>query len=400
MIVEILTLLIVTAVLYGVAVGNWPYLAVNRTSITLIGSAALFAIGGITPHDAWRAIDFDTLAMLCGMMIINGHIESSGVYASLTHLAVTRIRHSSVLLACIMLISACASALFLNDTIVLVFTPLVISLARHTQTPPLPLLLGLAISANIGSAATITGNPQNMLIGTMSGIAFVPFMVAMLPVVTLSLIVGWGIIVIAYRRQLRPIPAPSFNMPMAPLSWHGVVIISGLCGAFLLGVPPVITVTCTMAILLIQRRPTTTSPFQHVDTSLLLFFAGLFIVTASFQASITAQSLYTTLTHTLDNNLTHLGIISTVLANVISNVPAVILLSPIVTQFEAPQAAWLMLSASATLAGNTTLLASVANLIVAERAAQHGVALPFGAYLRIGFPVTILSIGIALALLG
>jgi Na+/H+ antiporter NhaD/arsenite permease-like protein len=155
-----------------------------------------------------------------------------------------------------------------------------------------------------------------------------------------------------------------------------------------------------MAILLIQRRPTTTSPFQHVDTSLLLFFAGLFIVTASFQASITAQSLYTTLTHTLDNNLTHLGIISTVLANVISNVPAVILLSPIVTQFEAPQAAWLMLSASATLAGNTTLLASVANLIVAERAAQHGVALPFGAYLRIGFPVTILSIGIALALLG
>ena len=395
MLTEIPMLIIVTCVMYGIAVGHWPLLSVNRTSIALIGSAALLVIGAVTPAQAWKHVDGDTLAILAGMMLINGAIEESGLYGNLTTLIVRHVRHARQLLAVIMLLSAVLSALFLNDTVVLLFTPFVLILARETRTPAIPLLLGLAISANIGSAATITGNPQNILIGALSGLSFTHFLTAMLPTVATSLFVAWGMLAWMFRQQLQPLP-PAPTLPdMVPVSRQIIFMIIGLAVLFVVGVAPVVAVLGIATLTLLQRRTPSVQRLQHIDSGLLLFFVGLFIVTGTFQHSQSATHLYASMQTHINADVLRFGAVSVMLSNFISNVPAVILLSPLVTTLPQPDIAWIMLAASSTLAGNTTLLASVANLIVAERAMQQGVQISFAQYLRVGLPVTCVSLVIA-----
>ena len=395
MLTEIPMLIIVTCVMYGIAVGHWPLLSVNRTSIALIGSAALLVIGAVTPAQAWKHVDGDTLAILAGMMLINGAIEESGLYGNLTTLIVRHVRHARQLLAVIMLLSAVLSALFLNDTVVLLFTPFVLILARETRAPAIPLLLGLAISANIGSAATITGNPQNILIGALSGLSFTNFLTAMLPTVATSLFVAWGMLAWMFRQQLQPLP-PAPTLPdMVPVSRQIIFMIIGLAVLFVVGVAPVVAVLGIATLTLLQRRTPSVQRLQHIDSGLLLFFVGLFIVTGTFQHSQSATHLYASMQTHINADVLRFGAVSVMLSNLISNVPAVILLSPLVTTLPQPDTAWIMLAASSTLAGNTTLLASVANLIVAERAMQQGVQISFAQYLRVGLPVTCVSLVIA-----
>jgi Na+/H+ antiporter NhaD/arsenite permease-like protein len=395
MLTEIPMLIIVTCVMYGIAVGHWPLLSVNRTSIALIGSAALLVIGAVTPAQAWKHVDGDTLAILAGMMLINGAIEESGLYGNLTTLIVRHVRHARQLLAVIMLLSAVLSALFLNDTVVLLFTPFVLILARETRAPAIPLLLGLAISANIGSAATITGNPQNILIGALSGLSFTNFLTAMLPTVAMSLFVAWGMLAWMFRQQLQPLP-PAPTLPdMVPVSRQIIFMIIGLAVLFVVGVAPVVAVLGIATLTLLQRRTPSVQRLQHIDSGLLLFFVGLFIVTGTFQHSQSATHLYASMQTHINADVLRFGAVSVILSNLISNVPAVILLSPLVTTLPQPDTAWIMLAASSTLAGNTTLLASVANLIVAERAMQQGVQISFAQYLRVGLPVTCVSLVIA-----
>lgn len=395
MLTEIPMLIIVTCVMYGIAVGHWPLLSVNRTSIALIGSAALLVIGAVTPAQAWKHVDGDTLAILAGMMLINGAIEESGLYGNLTTLIVRHVRHARQLLAVIMLLSAVLSSLFLNDTVVLLFTPFVLILARETRAPAIPLLLGLAISANIGSAATITGNPQNILIGALSGLSFTNFLTAMLPTVATSLFVAWGLLAWMFRQQLQPLP-PAPTLPdMVPVSRQIIFMIIGLAVLFMVGVAPVVAVLGIATLTLLQRRTPSVQRLQHIDSGLLLFFVGLFIVTGTFQHSQSATHLYASMQTHINADVLRFGAVSVMLSNLISNVPAVILLSPLVTTLPQPDTAWIMLAASSTLAGNTTLLASVANLIVAERAMQQGVQISFAQYLRVGLPVTCVSLVIA-----
>jgi Na+/H+ antiporter NhaD/arsenite permease-like protein len=395
MLTEIPMLIIVTCVMYGIAVGHWPLLSVNRTSIALIGSAALLVIGAVTPAQAWKHVDGDTLAILAGMMLINGAIEESGLYGNLTTLIVRHVRHARQLLAVIMLLSAVLSALFLNDTVVLLFTPFVLILARETRAPAIPLLLGLAISANIGSAATITGNPQNILIGALSGLSFTNFLTAMLPTVAMSLFVAWGMLAWMFRQQLQPLP-PAPTLPdMVPVSRQIIFMIIGLAVLFVVGVAPVVAVLGIATLTLLQRRTPSVQRLQHIDSGLLLFFVGLFIVTGTFQHSQSATHLYASMQTHINADVLRFGAVSVILSNLISNVPAVILLSPLVTTLPQTDIAWIMLAASSTLAGNTTLLASVANLIVAERAMQQGVQISFAQYLRVGLPVTCVSLVIA-----
>jgi len=395
MLTEIPMLIIVTCVMYGIAVGHWPLLSVNRTSIALIGSAALLVIGAVTPAQAWKHVDGDTLAILAGMMLINGAIEESGLYGNLTTLIVRHVRHARQLLAVIMLLSAVLSSLFLNDTVVLLFTPFVLILARETRAPAIPLLLGLAISANIGSAATITGNPQNILIGALSGLSFTNFLTAMLPTVATSLFVAWGMLAWMFRQQLQPLP-PAPTLPdMVPVSRQIIFMIIGLAVLFVVGVAPVVAVLGIATLTLLQRRTRSVQRLQHIDSGLLLFFVGLFIVTGTFQHSQSATHLYASMQTHINADVLRFGAVSVILSNLISNVPAVILLSPLVTTLPQPDTAWIMLAASSTLAGNTTLLASVAILVVAERAMQQGVQISFARYLRVGLPVTCVSLVIA-----
>jgi len=395
MLAEIPMLIVVACVMYGVAVGHWLLLRVNRTSIALIGSATLLVIGAVTPAQAWEHVDGDTLAILTGMMLLNGAIEESGLYGNLSTFILRHVRHARHLLAVIMLLSAVLSALFLNDTVVLLFTPFVLLLARETRTPAMPLLLGLAVSANIGSAATITGNPQNILIGALSGISFTQFMITMLPTVAVSLLFAWGILAWMFRQQLHALTALTALPNPVPVPRRIILMIVGLAVLFVVGVTPVVAVLGMATLTLLQRHTPSAQRLQHIDAGLLLFFVGLFIVTGAFQQSQSATQLYTYMQAQINAEVLRFGAVSALLSNLISNVPAVILLSPLVATMPHPDTAWLMLAASSTLAGNTTLLASVANLIVAERAMQQGIHITFIQYLRVGLPITLISLGIA-----
>lgn len=393
---EIITMMIVIIVMYGIAVGRLPWLTLNRTTLTLVGATALLSIGAIDSDQAWHAIDMPTLVILAGMMVINGVLEEAGFFL---HAAahITRIAHHGVsLLGVIMVISAILSAIFLNDTVVLLLTPLVIMIARQTNTPPIPLLLGLALSANIGSASTITGNPQNIVIGNLSDISFVAFLQALWIPSLLSLVCAWGVIVVVYQKQLHVIPPmthpelPALRSPQALLS------IISLLGALIVGVNPAVAVMIATAIVLVRRHTPAAQLLRPIDGNLLLFFAALFIVTAAFREGATAAWLYAQSTQFINGNLSMFALSTVVLSNLISNVPAVLVLQDVVTQFADPAQAWFVLAASATLAGNSTLLASVANLIVAERAAQHDITLDFMTYLKVGIPITFISVIIAI----
>lgn len=393
---EIATSLIVVIVMYGIAVGRLPWLALNRTTLTIVGAAALFAIGALNGEQAWQAIDIPTLVILVGMMIINGALEEAGFFRHAAALITSLARHGRTLIAVIMLVSAVLSAIFLNDTVVFLLTPLVIILARQTNTPPIPLLLGLALSANIGSTATITGNPQNIVIGNLSGIGFVPFLQALWVPSLLSLVVAWVILVLVYQHQLTPLPStPRLALPplKAP---HVMIAIVVLTTALFVGVNPAVAVLITVGILLVRRHTPAANLLQAIDGSLLLFFAALFIVTAAFRESATAAWMYAQSTTLIAGQLIPFALSAALLSNLISNVPAVLVLQDVIGQFASPSQAWLMLAASSTLAGNSTLLASVANLIVVERAAQYDITLDFVTYLKIGLPVTIASIAITI----
>lgn len=268
---DICTLIIVAAVMYGIAVGGWPWLAVNRTTLTIIGAAALLCIGSIRADTAWRAVDIPTLVILTGMMIINGQLEAAGFFSHAAHHITRWARHGSVLLFLVMLISAVLSALFLNDTVVFLLTPLVIIIARQSDTAPLPLLLGLATSANIGSAATITGNPQNIVIGNLSHIGFVPFVAAMWPLCLLALVVAWGIICLTSWRQLAHMPQVH-RVALPPFAAPRVVLaIILLVGGLFVGLSPAVAVSVAAASLLWQRHGDAPSLLAPIDGNLLLF---------------------------------------------------------------------------------------------------------------------------------
>ncbi len=386
---DILTISIVAAVMYGIAVGGWPGIAVNRTTLTMIGAAALLALGSIPADAAWQAIDMPTLVILTGMMIINGQLEAAGFFGHAAYHITRWARHGKVLLLLVMLICAILSAIFLNDTVVFLLTPLVIIIARQSNTPPLPLLLGIATSANIGSAATITGNPQNIVIGNLSQIGFMPFLAAMWPLCLLALLVAWGIICLAAWGQLTSMEHTHQVMLPPFASTRVVISIMLLVGGLAIGLSPAVAVGLAAASVLVQRRGDTHALLSPIDGSLLLFFAALFVVTAAFRESMLAQELFAWTRQYIAGRLDILTTVTAILSNLISNVPAVLVLNPLVDTFTPPKTAWLVLAASSTFAGNSTLLASIANLIVAERAAAHGVTVSFGAYMRVGLPITL-----------
>jgi Na+/H+ antiporter NhaD/arsenite permease-like protein len=378
--------------MYGIAVGRWPYVAVNRAGLTTIGAALLIGIGTLTPHDAWDAIDIPTIVILAGMMVICTVLEEDGLFAYLAFCLVRSIRSGLVLLGVLMLLCAVLSALFLNDTVVLLLTPFVIVLARQSGSDPLPYLLGIATSANIGSALTVTGNPQNIIIGNASGIGFVAFALQMAPVVFVSLFIAFCILWVTYRHTLTAFQPVVTQKSSPQLHWRGLFTIALLTLLLLLGVTPAVAVFCTAATTVIRRTTVPTQLIRSIDSELLVFFSSLFIVTAAFGQTQTATWLALQTNALLDGSLLRFGAIAAVLSNLVSNVPAVLILSRYIPAFPTPEPAWMMLAASSTLAGNTTLLASVANLIVAERAAQANISIRFATYARVGVPITILSL--------
>jgi Na+/H+ antiporter NhaD/arsenite permease-like protein len=391
-----LTLIIVVLTYIGIAVGRWPLLKANRTTITLMGAGLLIVFGLIRFNDIGKYLDLNTLILLFSMMIINANLRLSGFFRLAGNLLL-RLAHSPRrFLFFEILLAGVLSALFLNDTVCLMLTPLILEIMLAIEHNPIPYLIALATASNIGSTATLTGNPQNMIIGISSGIPYLQFSAALAPIAVLSMGGIRLVIVKFYPWDFKNEPFPAF--PPAdedidrPLMIKSLGVVAVMLAAFLIGVPVAEASFLAACVLLFSRNTHPEQIFAEFDWSLLVFFSGLFIVTGSLEANgITAELSRITLSMGKANVLSLSGV-TVVLSNLVSNVPAVLLLRPIVSVLDHPQAGWLTLAAASTLAGNLTLLGSVANLIVAEIASRWRVQISFWEYTKAGLLITLMSL--------
>ncbi len=397
-----ITLIIVTLTYIGIAIGRWPILRANRTTIALIGVGLLIAARQIAFDQIGQFLNLDTLALLFAMMIINANLQLAGFFQLSGSFVLNLARSPRTLLAIEIILSGVLSALFLNDTICLIFTPLIISITQAIRRNPIPYLIALATSSNIGSTATLTGNPQNMIVGVTSHISYFDFLAALFPVALIGLIGVWVTLVLLYPAEFRrgKFPAASFASETEinrPLLIKSLAVVTGMLIAFLLGVPIPEAAFLAACVLLISRKIKPESVFFEFNWGLLAFFAALFIVTGSLEANGVAAKMFQ-LAHLGENtDVVSLSIITAVLSNLVSNVPAVLLLKGVIPSLSNPFAGWLTLAAASTLAGNLTLLGSVANLIVAEIAAGFRIQLDFWEYTKAGIIITLFSLAAGVA---
>ena len=391
-----LPLIIIFLTYFGIAIGEFPPFKSNRTTISLIGVGALVLIGALKIENFFKFIDIDTIILLFSMMIINTNLRLSGFFQLTAHHVIRISKTPKMLLFTIVLLSSILSAIFLNDTICIILTPFIIDITKALKRNPIPYLIALATAANIGSVATLTGNPQNMIIGISSKIPYLDFLRALSPIAIFSSIGVWIIITLLYPKEFSSTP---FNQEFhktikiyKPLFIKSLGISFGLIIAFLLGVPIAKSAFIAASLLLITRRIKPEKVFKEIDWGILVFFSALFIITGVLSESRIIQSILLQWDISTRLNLTNLTLSSVLLSNLVSNVPAVLLMKPIISVLPDPNSAWLTLASSSTLAGNLTLLGSVANLIVAEIAQHRKINLSFWEYTKAGLLITIFSL--------
>jgi Na+/H+ antiporter NhaD/arsenite permease-like protein len=380
------------------AIGRLPGFRVDRTGAAIIGATLMVASNVLTIPEAIEAVNTDTIILLFGMMIVVANLRLSRFFALVTEWVVRRAHRPLILLASIVAVSGVFSAFFVNDTMCLVLTPLVLDIATHLRRNPVPYLLAVAMASNIGSVATITGNPQNMLVGSFSGIHYRAFAIALAPVALAGLLIVAGVIALIYRSEFLT-SAPRVEIEPPPvrvhraLAWKSTLVSAAMIVFFFAGWPVAKVALVAGALLLVTRRVKPERVYAEIDWALLVLFIGLFIVVRGVEKTSLSADLFAIASRL---HLERPGVMSAfaaVLSNLVSNVPAVLVFRPFIPHLPNPQHAWLTLAMSSTLAGNLTVLGSVANLIVIQRA-RHQVRIGFWEYARVGIPVTVLTIAI------
>ena len=382
-----------------------PYLHLDRPSGALLGAVLMVWSGALSQDQAVAAINFDTILLLLGMMILAGYLAEASFFRWCAYWVVRLARTRRGLLLGVVGVSGALSALFVNDTVCLVLTPLLLQVCDDTGTEPVPVLLALATAANIGSVATLTGNPQNMIVGTHSGWSYAGFAWRMLPVACGALVLDWAVLRWAFRRSLDrrrfggPASPPSVD---SPLLWKGVLVAAFVLAGFLTGRNLAGTAMAgAAAMILVGRRPPA-RVLARVDWSLLLFFGGLFVVVEGMNRAGWGRTFFEAVAPHLGRGTgTQLAAFSgftVVLSNIVSNVPMVLVALPWIERFPDPPLFWLALAMASTFAGNLTLVGSVANVIVAETARGRA-TLRFRDFLAVGVPVTLLSTAWGVAVL-
>jgi Na+/H+ antiporter NhaD/arsenite permease-like protein len=288
------------------------------------------------------------------------------------------------------------SAFLVNDAVCLVLAPLVLELTQRLQRNPVPYLLAVAMASNIGSAATITGNPQNMMIGSFSHIPYASFTAALAPVAVMGLILTIVLIAIMHRGEFgngEQLSAPAMPIRVHHvLMWRALAATALVVALFFAGQPPAKVAIVVGGLLLLTRRLRSGRVYAQIDWALLLMFAGLFVIVAGAEHSLLGGEIIAAVGRLHLDRLPVLSALTAVLANLVSNVPAVLVLRPFIDGLPDPQQAWLTVAMASTLAGNLTVLGSIANLIVVQRAAAGGVAIGFWDYCRVGAPLTLLTL--------
>jgi Na+/H+ antiporter NhaD/arsenite permease-like protein len=389
----------VFAIVYlGMFLGGLPTLKLDRAGVALLGAIAVIAITGETVQDAARAVDLPTLVLLFAFMVVSAQLRMSGFYAALTRRVGAMPLSRPGLLAALIAVAGALSAVFSNDVVCLAMTPVVARLCLQRGLPPVPFLLGLACAANIGSAATLIGNPQNMLIGSVLQLSFSGYLRQALPPVAASLVLLWAWLAFGPGARAEPVRAaamPPAGAEQDPAfdAWQtakGLGVAAVLMAVFLAtDWPRDVAALVGAAVLLLSRRLHSAQVVGDVDWPLLLLFIGLFVVNHALDATGLAGQAVAWLAargvHLAEPG--PLLMVGVALSNLVSNVPAVMLLLPHL-QGGPSASAGVTLALVSTFAGNLLLVGSIANLIVADLARQAGIAIDWRRHAATGLPVT------------
>jgi len=392
--------LVFILVYLGMILGRFPYLKIGRPAIALVGAVALLAGHHISGRAALESVDFGTLALLFGLMLISIQFELSGLYTYLSHLVGRLDVPPFALLGLLTALAGGLSAFLTNDVIAVAMTPVVLGLCVARRLNPVPFLLGIAFATNSGAAATLIGSPQNMLIAQKLNLSFGAFVLYTGVPALLALLAGWLLLGWFHRgnwalatpgggaaEEAMALPPVRFDVAETVKGLAVTAIVIGLlvfsdCDKGLVS----ITAGC---FLLMNGRFQSSAMLGKIDWGLLLLFFGLFVVNAAMDSTGLPQDAVDKLKaagfHLQDPVV--LFVVTAALSDIVSNVPSVMLLLPYATD---PLSGPLMALASG-LSSNMVLIGSLANIIVVDAAASRGLKISFWDFAKVGIPVSLVS---------
>jgi Na+/H+ antiporter NhaD/arsenite permease-like protein len=392
-------LLIFLITYFGIAVGKVPGLVIDRVGVALLGAIGMVVLGVVTPTRAVGAIDLPTILLLYALMIVSAQLRLGGFYTWVALKIVSFLSRPKLFLLISMTASAFLSAILANDIVCFAFTPVLALSLIEARLNPLPFLIGLAVASNIGSAATIIGNPQNMLIGQVGGLNFARFFFWCSPPTVLAFFMSYFIILSMYRDKFYSRDGsektghetmwPAFN------KWQtakGITAVTILIGLFFTPIPREISAICIAGALLCSRKMKTRDILGLIDWHLLTLFCALFIIIHGISQGNYLNIVMVRLGE-MGLNLQNLSVltgITAIVSNLVSNVPATMLLIHFLDPVKPDQ--WYTLAISSTFAGNLFVLGSIANLIVIEQASAFGIKITFKEHAAVGIPVTVMSL--------
>jgi Na+/H+ antiporter NhaD/arsenite permease-like protein len=383
----------------GMILGELPGLRIDRTGIALLGAIALVASDRMTAETAWAAVHVPTMALLFALMVISAQFRLGGFYGAITRRLGRQAHPPRTLLALVIAVAGTVSAVLANDVVCLAMSPVLIELCTRRQLNPVPFLLALACASNVGSAATVIGNPQNMLISQTLQLSFASYLMDALVPTLVGLAIVWAVIAAIYRDGWRgTMPATDAIVP--PFDrWQtlkGTIVTAAMIGAFLFtGWPREMVALAGAGVLLVSRQMYSREMLSLVDWPLLVLFIGLFVVNRALAQSGLASGLLM-VSRQAGADLSNPAVLfsaTAILSNLVSNVPAVMLLLPAARD---PMAGS-VLALSSTLAGNLVVVGSIANIIVVDQAARSNVHIDWRTHARVGIPVTLLTLAVAAA---
>lgn len=391
----VLVILIFTLAIF--TLGKSPVFRVDRTGSVIVGSVIILACGFVSFDQAIGFVDFRTIVILFCMMLVVANLKVAGLFEYLGSMILQRVRSERMLLAVVIASTGFMSAVAINDIICLLFTPVVLLLCKQLCIDAKPYLIAVAMSSNIGSAATLLGNPQNILVGSLSQLNLLAYVLAVLPIVVVGLVITYLVIYYLYKDNMQ---ANICANASTSLHYHKYLLIKGLLVllaivvGYMAGFDLTLLAMSGAAFLLITRRINPNKLYTSIDFNLLIMFVGLFIVIGEVEHSGLLKSFLRMLPDDITSSFGFFTVLTVVLSNIVSNVPAVLLLQGFVPT-EQSAAWWTALALFSTIAGNLTLFGSMANLIVVEIAKREHVQVSAREYLRVGLPVTIILTVIA-----
>ncbi len=403
--IQFVAIIIFSITYIGIIFTRLPWVNIDRPSAAFLGAVAMIFFGVISLQNAVYAIDYNTISLLLGMMIIISTLQIDGFFSLISSKTVAYAKTRFRLLSIIVFTTGIGSAFLVNDTVVLLFTPIIISICISSKLNPIPYLIAEILSSNVGSTMAITGNPQNMLIGINSGISFGSFMLHLLPVTFAGLIVVIFFVKWFYPSEFKNKEVVSYNteffyniasMKYSVTIFILVIILFFLSNKINISIPLIALTGAALIMLLGKIKPT--KVIKEVDWVLLLFFASLFIVVKGIENTGIMQKILSSQAITADiQGVGFIHALSLLVSQIISNVPYTVAILPVMKAVDS-ELLWLSLASAATLAGNATIIGAMANLIVIESANKKGVKIGFLEFFKIGVPVTLFTMLLSFAM--